>query len=138
MRLPALLAASIALLALAGCESPAVVPMDGDTYLVAKRSAQIGSGPPVQAEADVYAVANAFCAGRGKALETVSLEMNDAALTRPASVTLVFRCVDPAKPSAASRRDAEKQLEQLKSMQARGLITQEDFDRKKKEILARM
>lgn len=144
MRLAVLVPASLALLALAACARPTVVPLEGDTFMVAERVAQLGSGPPVRAKADVYEVANAFCAQRGKQLETVSLDMTDSGLTSLASVSLVFRCVDPPKPGPAggqrapTRQDTEKQLEALKALQAKGLITQEDFDRKKKEILDRM
>jgi hypothetical protein len=140
MRSPMLVPAAIALLAMTACQRPGVVPMDRDTFLVAESRVQFGSGLPVSAKAEVYDVANEFCAKRGKVLETVNLEITDAEWGRPASVTLVFRCVDPAKPTAgpAQRPAVEKQLEDLKAMQAKGLITQDDFDRKKKELLDRM
>ena len=41
-------------LVLTGCASTGVVPMDKDTYMVAKRSAQFGFGPADGVKADVY------------------------------------------------------------------------------------
>src|SRR5438309_7057323 len=42
----------------AGCSSTGIVPMDRDTYMVSKRSAQVGFGPPLGVKADVYEEAN--------------------------------------------------------------------------------
>ena len=80
-------------LALGGCSTTGVVPMDKDTYMVAQRSAQVGFGPADGAKADVYREANAFCAKQGKTIETISLEMTDSAFAKPASASLRFRCV---------------------------------------------
>ncbi|WP_236720878.1 hypothetical protein [Paraburkholderia phytofirmans] len=79
------------LLALAAC-STGVVPMDAGTYMVAKRSAQVGFGPANGAKADVYREANEFCAKENKKVETVSLQMTDSAFAQPASASLQFRC----------------------------------------------
>jgi len=48
----------IVVLVLAGCSSTGIVPMDKDTYMVSKRSAQVGFGPAIGAKADVYQEAN--------------------------------------------------------------------------------
>jgi hypothetical protein len=80
-------------LALTGCSSTGIVPMDRDTYMVAKKSHQFGMGPPVGAKADVYSEANEFCARQGRKVETVTLEMTNSAFAREGSVTLQFRCV---------------------------------------------
>jgi hypothetical protein len=77
---------------LIGCSSTGVVPMDGDSYLLSKRSAQVGFGPPEGTKADVYREANAFCAEEGKKVHTVNLEMTNGAFARPGSVALQFEC----------------------------------------------
>lgn len=77
---------------LVSCSSTGVVPMDGGTYMIAKRSAQAGFGPPNGVKADVYREANAFCAKEHKTVETVNLEMTDSGFGRPGSVSLQFRC----------------------------------------------
>ena len=85
-----LLAASL----ISGCASTGVVPMDGDTYMISKRSLQLGCGRPVATQAAVYREANAFCAKQDKQVETVNLEVQDSLPARPGSVTLQFRCID--------------------------------------------
>lgn len=74
---------------------PRIVHMDGDTYLVQKRSAQIGMGPPVGAKASVYKAANKFAKEKGMVVETVDFKMVNSAFARPGSVELQFRCVPP-------------------------------------------
>jgi hypothetical protein len=81
-------------LILSGCASTGIVPMDNDTYMVAKRSAQVGFGPADAAKANIYREANEFCAKQNKKLETVKLEMTDSGFARPASASLSFRCVN--------------------------------------------
>ena len=51
---------------LVACSSTGVVPMDSGTYMIAKRSAQVGFGPPDGVKADVYREANDFCAKKQK------------------------------------------------------------------------
>lgn len=67
--------------------------MDGDTYTVSKRSAQVGFGPADGPKADIYREANAFCASKHKKVETVSLQSQDSGFARPASASLQFRCM---------------------------------------------
>lgn len=83
----------VVVLAVAACSSTGVVPMDGGTYSIGKRSAQAGFGPPLGAKADVYREASEFCAKQGKALETVKLDMTNSGFARPGAVSLQFRCV---------------------------------------------
>jgi hypothetical protein len=78
---------------LSACSSTGIIPMDKDTYMVSKRSAQVGFGPANGAKADLYEEANVFCAKQNKAIETVNLEMTDSGFARPASASLQFRCV---------------------------------------------
>lgn len=85
-------------LVLLGCSSTGIIPMDRDTYMVSKRSAQIGFGPPVGAKADVYKEANDFCASQDKKVETVNLETTDSGFGRPASASLQFRCISGDEP----------------------------------------
>jgi hypothetical protein len=77
---------------LVACSSTGVVPMDSGTYLIAKRSAQAGFGPPDGVKADVYREANDFCAKEQKNVETINLEVTDSGFARPGNVSLHFRC----------------------------------------------
>jgi hypothetical protein len=75
-------------LVLTSCASTGVVPMDKDTYMLAKRSAQVGFGPADGAKADVYREATDFCAKQNKKLETVKLEMTDSGFARSAPIPM--------------------------------------------------
>jgi len=88
----------ILMLALTGCSSTGVVPMDKNTYMVAKRSAQLGFGPADGPKADVYREAKEFCAKQNKEVETVALNMTDSGFARPARAELQFRCIDANGP----------------------------------------
>lgn len=85
---------SLALLfSLVACASTGVVPMDKDTYLIAKKSAQVGFGPPIGVKAEVYVEANEFCGRQNKAVETVALDLTNSGFARSAAVSLQFRCI---------------------------------------------
>ncbi len=66
--------------------------MDSWTYMIAKRSAQVGFGPPDSVKADVYREANDFCAKEQKQVETINLEVTNSGFARPGNVSLQFRC----------------------------------------------
>jgi hypothetical protein len=142
-----------ALALLTACGKPQVVPMDGDTYLVQERSAQLGIGPPVGAKAEVYQVANEFCALRGRVVETVNFTMVDTFLARPGSVALQFRCVpksdsntprsEPIAQKTAlqplvEKSETERKLDELMKLREKGLISQDEFEKKKKDILDKL
>jgi hypothetical protein len=75
------------------CANTGIVPMDRGTYLVAKKSPQVGFGPPIAIKGEAYSDANEFCAKEGKAVETIKLEETNAGFARSAAVSLEFRCV---------------------------------------------
>lgn len=77
---------------LVSCSSTGVIPMDKGTYMIGKRSAQVGFGPPEGTKADVYNEANKFCAKENKSVKTIHLKMVDSGFARPGSVELTFRC----------------------------------------------
>ena len=83
----------VAALVLSACTSSGVIPMDKGTFLITKRSAQVGVGPPVGTKADVYTEANEFCQKQGKEVETVNFNMYDTYPARPGGVELQFKCV---------------------------------------------
>ena len=87
------LSLTIALALLAGCASTGIVPMDKGTYLIAKKSAQVGFGPPIGIKGEAYTEANDFCSKEGKAVETLKYEETNAGFARSAAVSLEFRCI---------------------------------------------
>lgn len=78
--------------AAAGCASTGVVPMDAGTYMISKKSPQVGFGPPIGIKGEVYAEANEFCAGKGMKVKTTSYSETPAGFARSAAVALEFRC----------------------------------------------
>ncbi len=85
----------VLMLALSGCSSTGVVQTDGGRYMIAKKSAQVGFGPPIGVRAEVYQEANNFCAQQNKTVETINLELTNAGFARSAAATLEFRCKAP-------------------------------------------
>ncbi len=90
-------ASLVAVAALVGCASTGVVQTGRDTYLIAKKSRQVGFGPPIGVKGEAYSEANEFCAKEGKAVETLKLEQTNSGFARAAAVSLEFRCV-PKSP----------------------------------------
>lgn len=80
-------------LLLTGCASTGIVPMDKGTFLIAKKSPQVGFGPPIGIKGDAYTEANQFCAKDGKVVETLKLEETNSGFAKAAAVSLQFRCV---------------------------------------------
>ncbi|MCF6208980.1 MAG: hypothetical protein L3J61_06340, partial [Ghiorsea sp.] len=66
--------------------------MDSDTYMIGKRSAQVGFGPPNAIKADVYIEANEFCNKQSKSVETIKLDVTDSGFAKPGNISLTFRC----------------------------------------------
>lgn len=87
------IAVMIFALALVACSATGVVPMDSGTYMIVKKSPQVGFGPPVGIKADVYREANEFCGKESKTVDTIELQTTDAGLARSAVVSLTFRCL---------------------------------------------
>lgn len=77
----------------AACADTGVVPMDKGTYLIAKKSPQVGFGPPIGIKAEAYTEANKFCEQQGRVVETVKLDETNSGFARAAAVSLEFRCV---------------------------------------------
>ena len=84
----------ILLISLVGCASSGAIRTGKDTYVITKRSMQVGMGRPVMAEAAVYREANEFCARQNKTMEVVEIDVQNSAFARPGSVSLHFRCVE--------------------------------------------
>lgn len=81
---------------LTGCASTGVVQMEKDTYLIAKKSPQVGFGPPIGVKGEVYAEANAFCSKDGKTVETIKADETNSGFAKSAAFSLEFRCVPKA------------------------------------------
>ena len=133
------------------CTSTGVVPAGSDTFMIGKKSAQIGFGPPIKTEAAVFAEASDYCVGQGKKVETVDLVVRNTTAGRPGSVNLKFRCVYLGEPQGnadvsrsidgidqtkeAPGRDKYAELERLRMLLDDGTLTQQEFEKEKAKIL---
>jgi hypothetical protein len=86
-------ATATATVALCGCASTGIVPTGKDTYLIAKKSPQVGFGPPIGIKGEAYSEATEFCAKQDMVVETVKLEQTNSGFARAAAVSLEFRCI---------------------------------------------
>lgn len=102
----------VVLVALVGCSSTGVIPVDRDSYMIGKKDGSPGLGVSLSNKAEVYQEANAFCATKGLEVETLNLVVTPAALARFGSTELRFKCVpkgtDSAKPHV---RESDQILE---------------------------
>ena len=87
------LVSALFVIGLVACANTGVVPMDKGTYLIAKKSPQVGFGPPIGIKGEAYTEANEFCSKDGKAVETIKLEETNSGFARSAAISLEFRCV---------------------------------------------
>src|ERR1700730_5987896 len=83
----------LVILTLVDCAGSGVMTVDRDTYMVVKRTTQVGFGPPVAATAYVYDHASEFCERRGRAGGKVTLGQGDSAIDRASRPYVPFRCV---------------------------------------------
>jgi hypothetical protein len=74
-----------------GCASPGVFPIGNDKYTVTSGASHGFSSAREQAE--VYGLANAYCAKLDKKMEQISMDAREGvALRNPPSATLIFTC----------------------------------------------
>ena len=101
----------LSLVVLSGCQSTRVVPMDQDSYMIAKKDGTSGLGVSFSTKAEVYREANTFC--RAKDLEVMTLEVVTTP-ARPAqlgSTELRFKCVPPGGTSQPMQRAPDTVIE---------------------------
>ena len=67
--------------------------MDKGTYMISKKSPQVGFGPPIAIKGEAYGEANEHCAKENKAVETIKYEETNAGFARSAAIALQFRCI---------------------------------------------
>lgn len=138
------------LMTLVGCASVSEVSSVGrDTYSVASSmSGNYPSWPEVKGLA--IKRANEFCDKENKTMTIVDWETHGARGWTPLNAELRFQCLSKevqlsnsdrprltSGEKSVAKSDAAKNLEQLNDLRDRGLITQEEFDKKRKEILDR-
>lgn len=84
---------AVASLVAACTTSTGIIPANNGTYLIAKKSPQLGISEPVGIKGEAYQEANEFCAKDNKSVETVQYSGQGSHIGRFASVSLEFKCV---------------------------------------------
>lgn len=77
----------------AACSGSGIVPKGDGTYAIRKEISRLFSVSADDVRASAYQDAVNLCAGEGKAVETIKLEVTpDSGYTKPGNVFLEFRC----------------------------------------------
>lgn len=100
-----------AALLLAGCASTGVIPMDRDSYMIAKKDGAPGLGVSLSNKGEVYREANDFCRTKGLQVETLNEVVTPAAPARLGSTELRFRCVPPGGTAQPLVRESDRIIE---------------------------
>ena len=144
---------------ISGCSSTGVIPMSQDSYFIGKKDGSLGVGISLSNKAEVYQEANAFCNKKNLEVLTLRVTVTPSAPGSLGSTELHFKCVQPGgiaqplvrsadkvvnvnsninvKSKSSNSKDMYTELIKLKELKDSGIITQEEFDIEKKEILSR-
>ncbi len=130
----------VALVLLVLCSSLAiaeVTPVSDDTFVI-RRSDKGGIfGNTAKMRDKVLREAEEFAAERGKIVETVTLSETGKGFMRFAKIEYTFRLVDAETTVKADERptDLYTELKKLAELRDDGLLTDEEFETEKKELL---
>ncbi len=143
-----------------GCASSGIVSMGQDTFMISKQSST-GFHSAGSVKADIYKEGSAYCASQGKEFQPVNdrgvdgvpgrsfasaevqfrcLSKGDAELSRPtmkpiANIRIENNIQDKKDIRAQGSGDIYTELRKLKDLLDTGIITQAEFDTRKKKIL---
>ena len=96
---------------LSGCQSTGVIPMDQDSYMIAKKDGTPGLGVSFSNKAEVYQEANVFCSEKGLEVKTIEVTTIPAAPARLGSTELIFKCVQPGGSATPLVRESDNIIE---------------------------
>ncbi len=128
------------------CSRAKVVPLTDDIYYISQGNARVGFGPASASTVKyVYTTADNFCKKKKLKVQTISSENSESGYGKSATFSLRFRCVDTKEvkedttkeptTNKSSTSSTSERLKELKQMHKDKLITQEEFDVKRKAIL---
>lgn len=116
-----------------------VVQLSDDTFVI-RRSDKGGIfGNTAKMRDKVLSEASEFAAERGKIAETVTLSETGKGAFRFAKIEYTFRLVDPEPTEKAAEEgksiDLYTELKKLAELRDEGILTDEEFEAEKKELL---
>lgn len=96
---------------LVGCQSTGVIPLDQDSYMIAKKDGTPGLGVSFTNKAAVYKEANYFCRTKGLEVKTLRVEMTPARPAQLGGTELQFKCVPSGGQAQALTKEADQVIE---------------------------
>ena len=143
-----------------GCQSPEVIPISGNTYLISTSSAFNGTSKKDL----IIQKANEFASNRGKVAVAVSLKESHPVVGFGGQFEYQFKLVDPNSPEANNtslqplpnvvvektekiskdahtktsgepKKDLYTELTKLDELRKKGIITNDEFEIQKKKLL---
>jgi hypothetical protein len=109
---PFLKSIAIACVALAtGCQSTGVIPMDQNSFMIAKKDGTPGLGVSFSNKAEVYQEATNFCKAKGLEVKTLRVETTPARPGQLGGTELQFKCVAPGGEAQPLAKEADQVIE---------------------------
>jgi hypothetical protein len=105
------IALAFSALAIVGCSSTGVIPMDRDSYMIGKKDGMPGLGVSLSNKAEVYKEANDFCSNNGLEVETLRVTTSSAKPGVLGYTELQFKCVRPGLTAQPLMRDPNSVIE---------------------------
>lgn len=96
---------------LAACQSMGVIPMDHDSFMVAKKDGTPGLGVSFSNKAAVYQEAGEFCQKKGLEVKTLRVETTPARVGQLGGTELQFKCVAPRGQAHPLVKEADQVVE---------------------------
>jgi hypothetical protein len=94
-----------------GCRSTGVVPMDQNSFMIAKKDGTPGLGVSFANKAEVYQEASTFCKAKGQEVKTLRVETTPARPGQLGGTELQFKCVAPGGDAQPLAKEADQVVE---------------------------
>lgn len=95
----------------AGCQSTGVIPMDQNSFMIAKKDGTPGLGVSFTNKAEVYQEAGNFCKLKGLEVKTLRVETTPARPGQLGGTELQFKCVVPGGDAQPLAKEADQIIE---------------------------
>jgi hypothetical protein len=95
----------------AGCQSTGVIPMDQNSFMIAKKDGTPGLGVSFSNKAEVYQEATNFCRTKSLEVKTLRVESTPARPGQLGGTELQFKCVPPGGDAQPLAKEADQVIE---------------------------
>ena len=111
MKLISKIAVAACAVVAAGCQSTGVIPMDQNSFMIAKKDGTPGLGISFSNKAAVYKEATEFCRTKGLEVKTLRVETSPARPGQLGGTELQFKCVLPGGDAQPLAKEADQVIE---------------------------